>query len=265
METLNLSTMTYALDNGLARVVLNKPDTGNAIDGEFCADMNRLSIELSSNPAVRAVLLTANGRFFSLGGDIRTFTKDRAALPGMVKKWTADLHMGITRLQRMNAPVVTAVQGDVAGGSVSLVAFSDVVYAAEGVKLNAAFSMIGYCADSGSTISLSNRMGLSRAKRFLLLSETLTATEALEAGLVDFVTSPEALAETAEKTALKLARGATQAYGAIKRTIMSARIQGFEAQLEDEAQNLSILAAGEDAWEGLTAFAERRKPEFKGR
>ena len=265
METLKLSTMTYALDNGLARVVLNKPDTGNAIDGEFCADMNRLSIELSSNPAVRAVLLTANGRFFSVGGDIRTFTKDRAALPGMVKKWTADLHMGITRLQRMNAPVVTAVQGDVAGGSVSLVAFSDVVYAAEGVKLNAAFSMIGYCADSGSTISLSNRMGLSRAKRFLLLSETLTATEALEAGLVDFVTSPEALAETAEKTALKLARGATQAYGAIKRTIMSARIQGFEAQLEDEAQNLSILAAGEDAWEGLTAFAERRKPEFKGR
>src|SRR5690606_31748502 len=127
-------------------------------------------------------------------------------------------------------PVVTAVHGDVAGGSVSLVAFSDIVYAAETVKLSAAFSMIGYCADSGSSISLSNRMGYSRAKRFLLLSETLTANEALDAGLVDFVTSPEDLAAAAEKTAMKLARGATQAYGAIKRTMMSARIQGFEAQ-----------------------------------
>lgn len=262
---LKLNTMSLSLENGLARVVLDRPDLGNAIDGAFCRDVNELSVELSSNPEVRAVLLTANGRFFSVGGDIRTFTKDRQALPGLVKQWTADLHMGIARLQRMNAPVVTAVHGDVAGGSVSLVAFSDIVYAAETVKLSAAFSMIGYCADSGSSISLSNRMGYSRAKRFLLLSETLTANEALEAGLVDFVTSPEDLAAAAEKTALKLARGATQAYGAIKRTMMSARIQGFEAQLEDEAQNLAILAAGDDAWEGLTAFAERRKPEFKGR
>ncbi|MCB1388244.1 MAG: enoyl-CoA hydratase/isomerase family protein [Rhodobacteraceae bacterium] len=264
MDPISLETLRCTFEEGLARVTLARPALGNPIDGAFCRDFRDLSVTLSTDARVRAVLLTAEGRFFSVGGDIRSFVKDRAALPGIVKSWTADLHMALARLQRMNAPVVCAVHGDVAGGAVSLAAGADVLFAAEGVKFNAAFTMIGYCADSGSTVTLSNRMGLSRAKRYLLLSETLTATEAEAAGLVDFVTPPAGLMEAAEKIARKFAAGPTLAYGGIKTTIAGARTTPFESQLENEAQTLARLAASEDAWEGLIAFTERRKPEFKG-
>lgn len=259
------NTLRLEVDDGLARVTLTEAAQGNPIDGPFCVDLRALAVELSQRRDVRAVLLTAEGRFFSVGGDIRRFVKDRAALPGIVSDWTSDLHPAIARLQRMDAPVVCAVHGDVAGGSVSLAAFSDVLFAAEGVKFNAAFPMIGFCADSGTTLSLSARMGPARARRFLLLSESLTAAEAQAAGLVDFVTAPDALLPEAEACARRLAAGPTLAYGAIRRTILTARTNGMETQLEDEAQALARLAATDDAWEGLTAFASLRTPVFSGR
>ncbi|SMH54587.1 enoyl-CoA hydratase/isomerase family protein [Mesorhizobium australicum] len=265
MTELTMETLTCRIESGIARVTLTQAERGNPFDGPFCRDMCDLSVELSCRDDVRAVLLTAEGRFFSVGGDIRSFLKDLSQLPRVVKSWTADVHMAITRFQRMNAPVVCAVHGDVAGGAVSLAAMSDILIAAEGVKFNAAFSMIGFCADSGSTVSLTNRMGFSRAKRFLMLSEVLEAKDALATGLVDFVVQGAELTATADAMAAKLAAGPTLAYGAIKRTILSARSEPLEAQLEHEAQALAQLASTEDAREGLTAFSQRRKPEFKGR
>lgn len=265
MTELTMETLTCRIEGGIARVTLTQAERGNPFDGPFCKDMCDLSVELSCRDDVRAVLLTAEGRFFSVGGDIRSFLKDLSQLPRVVKSWTADVHMAITRFQRMNAPVVCAVHGDVAGGAVSLAAMSDILIAAEGVKFNAAFSMIGFCADSGSTVSLTNRMGFSRAKRFLMLSEVLDAKDALATGLVDFVVPGSELTVTADAMASKLAAGPTLAYGAIKRTILSARTEPLEAQLENEAQALAQLASTEDAREGLTAFGQRRKPEFKGR
>lgn len=260
-----MEALSFRVEDGIAHVRLTAAARGNPFDGSFCRDMGELSVELSCRDDVRAVLLSADGRFFSVGGDISSFVKDLDQLPRIVKSWTADLHMAITRFQRMNAPIVCAVHGDVAGGAVSLVAMSDVVFAAEGVKFNAAFSMIGFCADSGSTVSLTNRMGFARAKRFLMLSEVLDANAALDANLVDFVVPAGELSASAGAMASRLAAGPTLAYGAIKRTMLSARHQPLEAQLEAEAQALAELASSEDAREGVSAFGQRRKPAFTGR
>ena len=265
MKLGNLSSIEYAVGDGLARVTLNTPDRGNPIDQTFCREIKELAVELGERNDVRAVLLAAKGRFFSVGGDIKSFARDRSAIPAIVKSWTADLHSAIARLMRMNAPVVAAVQGDVAGGSVSLVASADIVFAADTVKFTAAFPTIGFSADSGSTITLSQRMGFSRAKRFLLMSETLNARAALESGLVDFVTTGDQLMAEAEATAKKLAAGATLAYGGIKQTMFKARHQGVESQMEDEAQTLATVSRSDDAWEGLSAFLEKRSPRFKGK
>lgn len=265
MQETNKESLTCRIDDGLATITLTRSDIGNPIDGALCRDLCDLSVILTCHNDLRAILLVSEGRFFSVGGDIRSFTRDRAALPGIVLQWTSHLHMALARFQRMNAPIVCAVHGDIAGGAVSLAAMADVVYAAPGVKFTAAFSMIGFCADSGSTITLSNRMGLARAKRFLLLSESLSADAAGDAGLVDFVVPAEEIGAAAEKTARQFAAGPTLAYGAIRRTIASARTEAFEAQLEQEAQALTALAASDDAWEGLTAFADRRRPKFRGR
>jgi 2-(1,2-epoxy-1,2-dihydrophenyl)acetyl-CoA isomerase len=260
----SLKSMTCSLEDGLARIALTEADRGNPLDGQFSRDLREVSIELSSRSDVRAVLITGSGRFFSVGGDIRSFLADRTALRSNVVAWTADLHSAISRFQRMNAPVVCAVHGAVAGGAVSVVALSDIVYAAEGATFTSAFASIGFSADSGSTLSLSARMGLSRAKRFVLLAETLTASEARDAGLVDFVVPADDLAGAAAATAQKLARGPTLAFGGIKRTFLSARSGSLEGQLEEEAQTLAAIAPSDDAWEGLSAFGERRKPAFKG-
>jgi 2-(1,2-epoxy-1,2-dihydrophenyl)acetyl-CoA isomerase len=219
----DFSSVERVIDDGLARVTLNVPDRGNPIDQTFCREFRELAVELSERDDVRAILLAAKGRFFSVGGDIKSLARDRSAIPTIVKSWTADLHSAVARFMRMSAPVVAAVQGDVAGGSVSLVAAADVVYAADTVKFSAAFPMIGFSADSGSTITLSQRMGFSRAKRFLLMSETINARAALESGLVDFVVPSDQLMAEAETTAKKFAAGAKLAYGGIKQTMVKAR------------------------------------------
>ena len=261
----DFSSVERVIDDGLARVTLNVPDRGNPIDQTFCREFRELAVELSERDDVRAILLTAKGRFFSVGGDIKSLARERSAIPTIVKSWTADLHSAVARFMRMSAPVVAAVQGDVAGGGVSLVAAADVVYAADTVKFSAAFPMIGFSGDSGSTITLSQRMGLSRAKRFLLMSETINARTALESGLVDFVVSSDQLMAEAETTAKKFAVGAKLAYGGIKQTMVKARNQGLESQMEDEAQTLATISHSDDAWEGLRAFLEKRSPKFNGR
>lgn len=265
MKLPDLSTIECSLEAGLARVVLDEPERGNPIDGTFCREIKDLADALSESDQVRAVLLTARGRFFSVGGDVKTFAQDRAALPRVIKAWTTDLHAAIARLMRMPAPVVAAVQGDVAGGSVSFVACADIVYAADTVKFTGAFPALGFSADSGSTITLSQRMGFSRAKRFLLMSETMDARAALDCGLVDFVTPRDRLMAEAEATAKTFAAGATRAYGGIKQLMMKARTHGLESQMEDEAQTLAVVSRSDDAWEGIRAFVEKRRPEFKGK
>jgi 2-(1,2-epoxy-1,2-dihydrophenyl)acetyl-CoA isomerase len=260
-----LTSIECTIADGLARVVLNAPERGNPIDATFCREIRELAVDLSEHEDVRAVLLSARGKYFSVGGDIKSFARERSAIPSIVKNWTADLHSAIARLVRMRAPVVAAVHGNVAGGAVSLVASADIVCAARTANFTAAFPTIGFSADSGSTVTLSQRMGSSRTKRFLLLSETISAEEALTAGLVDFVTTGEELMQKAQSIAAKLATGATAAYGGIKQTMLRARTQGLESQMEDEAQTLAAIAHSDDAWEGLSAFLEKRTPKFRGR
>lgn len=261
---LSTRTIRYSVDDGLARLVLSVPERGNPIDGAFARELCQIAIDLSVRRDVRAVLISAEGKVFSVGGDIRTFASDRSALPAIVKAWTGDLHSAISRLVRMRAPVVAAVAGNVGGGSVSLVASADFVVAGEGVKFASGFAALGFSPDSGSTATLVARMGPQRAKRFLMLSEVLDARAAESAGLVDMVVPKEAVEREAEALARRLAAGPTEAYGGLKRLLRLTRTNALEAQMEEEAQTLAAVVTTDDAWEGITAFAAKRKPDFKG-
>jgi 2-(1,2-epoxy-1,2-dihydrophenyl)acetyl-CoA isomerase len=137
--------------------------------------------------------------------------------------------------------------------------------AAENARFVAAYAGIGYCCDAGTSVMYARRMGLARARKFLLMNETLGATQALEAGLADEIAPTKALHARAEAIALQLAAGPTKAFGEIRRLLMSVEDQPLEAQLELEAQALARCAATADAREALTAFAEKRRPVFKGR
>jgi 2-(1,2-epoxy-1,2-dihydrophenyl)acetyl-CoA isomerase len=264
---LAMSTTSFActIDDGLANIVLDQPDRGNPIDGDFCREFNLCIAELSEREDVRSVLISARGRLFSVGGDLMSLVKQGDALPRTIKAWTADLHAAIARMVRMRAPVVAAVHGNVAGGSVSLMAAADLVVIAESARISSAFSKIGFSPDSGSTTTVTRRIGVARARRFFLLAETLDAPTAQSLGLVDIVVPDGEVRREAERIARELAAGPTEAYGAIKRLFSQTLDRSLESQLEEEAQTLAAISRTADAREGVKAFVEKRKPAFIGR
>ena len=251
-------------DNGLARLTFTNAAKGNPIDAVLCAELCEAAIELSEDRSLRCVLIAAEGKAFSFGGDIASFVGDLDALPKNIKRWTTTLHSAIARFQRMDAPVVAAVHGVCAGGMSAFVAGSDIVVAADDARFVSAYAGIGYSNDAGSSIMYARRMGTGRARKFLLLGETLDAPAALAAGLVDEVVAHAELESRAEAIARQLAAGPTRAFGEMRRLMASVTDQPLEAQLEMEAQALARIAASADAREGLTAFAEKRKPAFRG-
>ncbi|WP_428630062.1 enoyl-CoA hydratase/isomerase family protein [Sphingopyxis sp.] len=262
---MGFSSIRLTVSEGLARLTFIDAERGNPIDGPFCAEMCEAAIQLSENPDVRCVLITAEGPVFSYGADIGVFVDDLDGLPSNIKRWTTTLHSAIARLQRMDAPIVSAVYGVCAGGMSALVAGSDIVVAADNSLFVSAYAGIGYNCDAGASVMYTRRMGVGRARKFLLLNEKMDAATALAAGLADEVLPVDAFAARAEAIAQQLAAGPTKALGEMRRLLTSVTDQPLEAQLELEAQALARSAGTADAREGLTAFAEKRKPVFQGR
>jgi len=258
-------TIELVVNDGLAHLTLNQPDLGNPFNAVFCREFGQVANELAGREDVRVVLLSARGNFFSVGGDLGMFSRDLDAMPNAVREGTAGLHMGMARLLRLNAPIVVCVHATAMGGAVSVLSNCDLVYSARSARFGAAYSHIGFTCDLGASFGLASRMGLARARRFLLLGEVLDAVEAERTGLVDYVVDDAEVNAQAEQAAVRLSRGPTLAYGEVRRVMARSLGQAFEAQLEDEAQALARVAASQDAREGITAFLEKRRPMFKGR
>ncbi len=256
---------TLSVDNGIARLRFTDAARGNPIDQRFCDEMCARAIELSCRDDVRVVLVTAEGKAFGYGGDIGSFVSKLDDLPTLIKRMTSTMHSAVSRLQRMDAPVVVAVQGVCAGGMAAFVAGCDVVVSADNARYTSAYAGIGFSCDASASIMFSRRLGLARARNFLLRNQTLDAQAALAAGLVDEVVPPAELVTHAEAIAQQLATGPTRAYGEIRRLLLSVQDQPLETQMELEAQALARMAATADAREGLMAFSEKRKPRYTGR
>ncbi len=262
---MELTAFALEITDGVAHITMNQPERGNPFDRRFAEEFDWLATECTVRPEVRAVLIDAAGRFFSVGGDLNALTKSREDLARFVSAATSNLHMGISRFARMNAPVVAAVHGMAAGGAVALVAGADFVLASPNAKFYAAFAGIGIISDSGGSYYLPRRMGSRRAAQFFMLNETLTADEAASAGLINRVVASETLADEAFALAKRLAEGPTLAYGEAKNLLLSSPIESLEAQLENEARAMARVAATDDAWNAMRAVLAKQKPNFRGR
>lgn len=251
------------VSEGVARLIWNQPDTGNTMDEHFCREFALVANELTTLDGLRLVVISARGKYFSLGGDIKTFSNNLDRLPDNILSSVTGLHIGISRLMRLNVPVIASVHGVAMGGAVAVLANCDLVVSARSVKYGAAYHHVAFPCDLGATTGLAGRMGVSRAKRFLLLGEVLDADQAHAAGLVDEVVADDQLAAVTEQYIKRLANGPTVAFGMVRKLMASAFCQPFDAQLEDEAQALVLAAGSDDAREGVTAFMQRRAPVFK--
>ena len=256
----------YRIEQSVAHITLNQPARGNPIDEAFCTELKQLAIDCSENSAVRAVLIDARGKNFSVGGDLKTFTRDRSQLPRLTKAMTAELNSGVARFARLDAPVVIAVHGLVTGGAIAFTAAADFAIATRDTRFYAAFTGIGFSCDCGTSYFLPRRVGSGRALDFLLRNRLWSAEAAQTYGLVNELVDDEPALQTASlKLAHELARGPTRAFGEIKQLIQSSFEQALEAQLEDEAQAIARCTRTDDAWGALNAVLAKQKAEFNGR
>ncbi len=262
---MGLTAFVFEIAGGVAHVTMNAPERGNPIDERFAEEFDRLATECSVRPEVRAVLIDAKGRFFSVGGDLSALTRSREDLARFVSGATSNLHMGISRFARLNAPVVVAVHGMAAGGAVALIAGADFALASPNAKFYAAFAGIGIVSDSGGSYFLPRRMGSRRAAQFYMLNETLSAEEAAATGLINRVVEADALETEAWALARRLAEGPTLAYGEAKNLLLSSSMESLEGQLENEARAMARVTRTDDAWNAMRAVLTKQKPAFEGR
>jgi len=250
-------------DDGLARLMLQRPESANSIDLATAQDLAEAARALRDDASVRAVLLTGEGMMFCGGGDVKSF----AAEPDLglaLREITTYLHAGMSRLVRLDAPVVAAVQGSAAGAGLGLVAASDLAVAAESAKFVMAYTGIGLTPDGSSTFFLPRLVGARRAAELALTNRVLSAAEALEWGIVNRVVADDTLPDEAEAWARQLAAGPTRVYGATKRLLRESWNESLETQMEAESEVIAEAGARLDAAEGTGAFVEKRAPRFTG-
>jgi 2-(1,2-epoxy-1,2-dihydrophenyl)acetyl-CoA isomerase len=258
-----MSTPTIRLDirGAVAHLVLARAEAANTMDLQFGREFREAALALQSDERVRAVILSAEGKNFCFGGNLRGMVASGADVRGYLSELTTDLHAGLSHLMRMNAPVVAAVNGSAAGAGLGLVLAADLAIAGRGAKFTAAYTAVGLTPDAGCTFLLPRAVGHKRAMEMLLTNRVLGAEEALAWGLVNQVVDDGQLEEAAAALAARLAAGPVGAFGGVKRLLAESE-PGLESQLARESRSIAACGAGEEGREGIAAFLEKRAPRF---
>jgi 2-(1,2-epoxy-1,2-dihydrophenyl)acetyl-CoA isomerase len=251
--------------DGVAHMRLVRAGERNAIDIEMVLATGEAVARCESDPAVRAVLLTAEGPTFTVGGDLRVMserTDDLGALMGeMIPPW----HDALERLAALPVPVVCAVHGAVAGGGLGLAWCSDFVLATPGTRFATGFARLGLSGDGGSTWFLPRLVGMRRALELMVGGRVLTAEEALEWGVISRIVPELELHDAAAALAAELAQGPTLAYGLMRRMLRNSMTATLTEGFAAEADAMVRTGESADAQDGVRAFSEGRAPRFEGR
>lgn len=258
-------TLLLERADAVATITLNRPDAYNALNLALGRDLFHAVLEVDEDPAVRCVVLTGAGKAFCGGGDVKEFAESLPRIGVLVKELTTYVHGAVSRLARTPKPVIVAVNGVAAGGGLSLALSGDLVLAGESARLTMAYSRIGATPDGSSSYYLPRLIGLRRALELYLTNRVLTAREALEWGLVTRVVPDAELRGATEALARELAQGPTRAFGDAKRLFHQSTHESLETQMELESQAIAASGHTEDFREGVTAFAGKKTPAFRGR
>ncbi len=249
---------------GVAEITFNRPEAANAMDRELMYELMHAAIRCDEDPSIRAVVVTGAGdRFFSAGGDLAAFKGAGGEAGALLKEMTTYFHAAVSRLSRMDAPVIAAVNGTAAGAGFSLVTACDLVIASDTARLVSAYTASALTPDGSSTYFLPRIVGLRRATEMMLSNRKLSAQEGMEWGIVNEVVPADQVLTRARRLASELAAGPTLAYGAVKKLLHAGG--SLESQMELEARSIAAMTHTADGAEGMAAFFDRRTPVFEGR
>ena len=259
-------TLLYDVRDGVALVTLNRPDRMNTLGGSMKADLRAVFGErVRDDPTVRAVVLTGQGeRAFCAGADIKERAATRLPLADyhLKQRETHDLFRMIETVEK---PVIAAINGVALGGGLELALCADIRIASSTARLGLPEARIGALPAAGGTQRLPRLVGAGWARQLMFTCDSIDAEHALRIGLVTEVTEPARLMDTALAMAARIAANAPLSLRFIKQAIDRGLQVGIEAGLEYERYAAAIVVSSEDRMEGMRAFIEKRKPEFKGR
>jgi enoyl-CoA hydratase/carnithine racemase len=256
------NTLLFSLEDAIATITLNRPGVLNAVDMEMRHDFIALAERLFFDEEIRVVIFTGAGRAFSSGGDISHFEK-----PWLTPAFRANSRR-LTRffddLEALEKPVIAAVNGAATGAGLELALACDICIASEEATFGFRENYIGLIPGVGGCVRLVRLVGLQKAKELIFTGKMILAQEAHAIGLVNWVVPAEQLLEEAQDFAAQLRKRAPQSLGLAKKVLnIAANVDSYSGvALEGLAQ--SILIKTEDHQEGLEAFREKRKPQFKG-
>jgi 2-(1,2-epoxy-1,2-dihydrophenyl)acetyl-CoA isomerase len=238
----------------------------NAWSDGLSQDLLAVLREVAADETVRAVMLTGNGRAFCSGADLKDGADD--AVAGKLDTYTTLTrwyHPIVTTIREMPKPVLTAVNGPAAGAGLSLALAGDLVVAAESAYFMLAFVGIGLVPDGGASLFVPSRVGFARAAEMAMLGERVSAAKAVDWGLINSAWPDAEFAAKADALLARLAAGPTRSYAGSKRELNHWMYDRMAAHLELEASIQGELAASADFVEGVSAFLQKRPPEFGGK
>lgn len=256
-------SLRTGLEDGALLVELNRPEKRNALDEALQNELLELFLEAGRDPEVRGVILTGSGEAFSAGGDLSRF--EREWDPAEFRARSHELTRLISSIERLEKPVVAAINGLATGAGTQLALSCDLRIASENARFLFREGMIGFIPSHGGCVRLVKLVGLARARDILLGGEDLDAEEAFRHGLVTRVVPHDKLLDEARERLRHIFKGAPQAYGLAKRLLHLSASVDLESGLFAESLAQSLLVGTEDHKEGVRAARERRRPSFTGR
>lgn len=257
------NSIEIQIENGTAWITFNRPEVFNSFNREMALSLQSHLENCANDPAVRAMVITGSGRAFCAGQDLKEVTTPDLN-PGFKKILEEHYNPIITMIRTIEKPIVAAVNGVAAGAGANIALACDVVIASEHASFIQAFSKIGLIPDSAGTFFLPRLIGFQKASALMLLGDKVSAADAERMGMVYKVFSSEEFTEGVQKLAQTLAQMPTKALGMTKRLLNASMENDLKSQLELESKLQIEAAQSADYEEGVAAFVEKRRPNFKG-
>ena len=257
-----MTSIEFEIKNSIAYINLNRPEKFNAFNREMAFAFQEKLDECEKNISVRCVVITGNGKAFSAGQDLAEVVDPEG--PGMVKILGEHYNPIVSRIRNLSKPVIAAVNGVAAGAGANIALCCDIVLARESASFIQAFSKIGLIPDSGGTFFLPRLIGFQKASAIMMLGDRISAEEAEKMGMIYRVFGDETFPDEVEKIAQTLAEMPTKGLAFTKHALNLSMQQSFEQQLNTEDSLQQKAAATNDFKEGVDAFMNKRKPDFKG-
>lgn len=251
------------IENNVAYITLNRPEVFNSFNRKMALKLQSTLDDCEKSEQVRAIVLSGNGKAFCAGQDLKEVT-DPEINPGFKKILEEHYNPIISRIRTIEKPIIAAVNGVAAGAGANIALACDVVIADENASFIQAFSLIGLIPDSAGTFFLPRLIGFQKASALAMLGDKVSAEEAERIGMIYKYVPSEKFQDEIDNVAAKMANLPTMALGLIKRTFNKSLTNNLEDQLALESKNQITAAGSDDYAEGVAAFIEKRKPNFKG-